>query len=196
AGRPNGPASITLPTTNVPGLELRERTPYNQTWLIGLQRQFGVWFGEVDYVATKGVKLPISVPLNQLRPEQFGPGNRQNLRPFPQFLNVTALSNDGNSIYHSLQAKLERRWSNGLLVQAAYTFSKLIDDVDASARANGAPIQNVYDLRGERGVGGYDIPQRLVTNFVYRAPFGRHGRWLRETPVVRDAVNGWQVSGI
>ncbi|HXA49750.1 MAG TPA: hypothetical protein VNV86_05580 [Candidatus Acidoferrum sp.] len=67
---------------------------------------------------------------------------------------MTGLLNDGNSIYHSLQAKLERRWKNGLLVQAAYTWSKLIDDIDGSSRANGAPSQDVYNLRADRGIGG------------------------------------------
>jgi hypothetical protein len=106
------------------------------------------------------------------------------------------LTNDGNSTYHSLQAKLERRWNAGLLVSVAYTFSKLIDDVDASARANGAPIQNVYDMRGERGIGGYDVPHRFVSNFLYELPFGRGGRFLTETPVLKELIGGWQVSGI
>jgi hypothetical protein len=195
-GLPNIPASLSRPTSNVNALEPRDRTPYNQTWLLGIQRQLGGWFAEIDYVATKGTKLPVLIPLNPLRPDQFGPGNRQNLRPFPQYLNVGALVNDGNSIYHSLQAKLDHRWQNGLLLQVAYTFSKLINDVDAPARSNGAPIQNVYDLRGERGVGGYDVPQRLVGNFVYQAPLGRHGKYFRSTPVIRDIIDGWQASGI
>ena len=39
-------------------LEARARTPYNQTWQLGLQRQFGHWLAEADYVGTKGTKLP------------------------------------------------------------------------------------------------------------------------------------------
>jgi hypothetical protein len=137
------------------------------------------------------------ITLNQLRPDQFGPpASRQNLRPFPQYLGVSTLTNDGNSIYHSLQTKVERRWKGGFLLQVAYTFSKLIDDVDAPQRANAAPVQNVYDLRSERGVGGYDIPQRLVANFVYQVPVGRGGRYLTQTPVLRHVIGGWQVSGI
>ena len=195
-GLPNIPASLSNPSSNVTALERRSRTPYNQNWQIGVQRQFGGWIAEVDYAANKGTKLPIVVPLNQLRPEQFGPGNRQSQRLFPQYLNVNSLTNDGNSIYHSLQAKLEHRWNNGLLISASYTFSKLIDDVDGPARTNGKPIQNVYNLRAERGVGGYDVPQRFVTNYVYQVPFGRHGKFFTSTPFLRDLIDGWQVSGI
>jgi hypothetical protein len=195
-GLPNIPASLTNPTSNVTALETRVRTPYNQSWQFGIQQQLGRWFAEVDYVATKGTKLPVLLPLNQLRPDQFGPGNRQSLRPFPQYNNVSMLANDGNSNWHSLQAKLEHRWHGGLLVSAAYTFSKLINDVDAPARSNGAPIQNAYNLRAERGIGGYDVPQRFVTNFVYALPFGRDGRYLAHLPVLREVIGGWQVAGI
>ncbi len=197
-GLPNVPASLTKPSSSVFEIDPRDRTPYNQSWQLGIQRQItNNWFFEVDYVATKGTKLPVLLPLDQLRPDQFGPpANRQNLRPFPQYAAVTMLANDGSSIYHSLQAKLEHRWQSEFLLQAAYTFSKLIDDVDAPARANGAPIQNVYDLRGERGVGGYDIPHRLVANFVYQVPLGRGGKYLSRTPVLNYVIGGWQVSGI
>src|SRR5436190_23825193 len=54
----------------------------------------------------------------------------QLLRPFPQFTSVIATNNSyGDSIYHSLQAKLERRFSNGFSFLLSYTYSKLIDDV-------------------------------------------------------------------
>jgi hypothetical protein len=196
-GLPNVPASLTNPTSSVNELEPRQRTPYNQTWQLGIQHQLpGGWFAEVDYVATKGTKLPILLNLDQLRPNQFGPGNLQALRPFPQYSAVTALTNDGNSIYHSLQAKLEHRWNSGLLVQAAYTFSKLIDDVDAPARANGVAVQNVYDIKAQRGIGGYDVPQRFVVNYVYQVPLGRGGKYLNGVPVMKDIIGGWQFAGI
>src|SRR5262249_57128377 len=115
-------------------------------------------------------KLPSAYQLNQVRPELWGPGNLQARRPFPQYAGVTGLLNNGNAIYHSLQAKLEHRWRDGLLVQAAYTWSKLINDIDASARANGAPYQDVYNLRADRGIGGYDTPQRLAVRYRYPAP--------------------------
>jgi len=196
-GFPNIPSSLTSPTSSVLALDTRKRTPYNQSVQFGIQRQLGgVWIVEVDYVGTKGTKLPVGLNLNQLRPEQLGPGNRQSQRPFPQYLGASILANDGNSTYHSLQAKLERRWHNGLLVSVGYTFSKLINDIDAPARSNGAPVQNVYDLRGERGVGGYDVPQRFVASYVYQVPLGRGGRYLQQWPVIKDILGGWQLAGI
>jgi hypothetical protein len=148
-------------------VEKHERSAYNQSWQFGFQRQIGQqWLAELDYVGTRGVKLPSSYQLNQVRPENWGAGNLQPRRPYPQYVSVTALFNDGNSIYHSLQAKLEHRWNNGLLIQTAYTWSKLTNDIDGPSRANGAADQDVYNLRAERGVGGYDTSwQAMFTSF-------------------------------
>lgn len=196
-GRPRIPASLTSPSSSVQMVERRQRSAYNQSWQFGFQRQIGEqWLAELDYVGTRGVKLPSSFQLNQVRAENWGPGNLQPRRPYPQYVSVGALLNDGNSIYHSLQAKLEHRWKNGLVIQTAYTWSKLIDDIDGPSRANGAPYQDVYNLRADRGVGGYDTPHRFVASYVYQVPLGRHGKYLNAVPIVKDVVEGWQFAGI
>ena len=193
-GNPNIPASLTSPSSNVTQLELRARTPYNQTWQMGFQRKLpGNWLLEADYVGTRGVKLPIVVPENQLPASLWGPGNLQSLRPFPQYLNVSHLENDGNSFYNALQSSLQRRWTDGVL-QFSYTWSKVTDDVDGPAGASG--IQNIYNLQAEHGIASYDVPHRFVANYVYRLPFGSHGRYLTKVPVVSRAISGWELSGI
>ena len=199
-GNPIVPASLSSPSSSVTEIDSRVRTPYNINWQFGVERQFGSWFAEIDYAASKGVKLPIVLGADdQLLPSQFSTGS-QALRPFPQYSNLTYLTLDGNSVYHSLQAKLEHRWKNGLVISAGYTFSKLLDDVDevadSNSRAHHQGVQNVYDLRSEWGIGGYDIPQRFVANYVYTLPFGRGQKWGNDTPVVRDIISGWEFSGI
>lgn len=197
-GNPSVPASLTNPTSVVTQIESRSRTPYNISWEFGVQRQLGSWFIDLAYSASKGVKLPIVLQTNQLQPSQFHTGD-QSLRPYPQYAGVQSLTLDGNSKYNSLQAKLEHRWKNGLVISAAYTFSKLLDDVDevadSNSRAHRQGVQNVYNLRTEWGVGGYDIPHRFVANYVYALPFGRK-KLGGGIPVVRDVVDGWEFSGI
>jgi hypothetical protein len=194
-GLPNVPASLSKPTSNVIELETRDRTPYNQTWQIGIQHQFpGNWIAEADYVGTKGVKLPVSLPENQLPANLWGVSNNpQSLRPFSQYLNVTHLANDGNSFYNALQISVQRRWQQGVL-SFAYAWANITDDVDGPA--NSSPIQNVYNLSAEHGIASYDVPHRLVANYVYRLPFGRGAKLLNGTPVIQDLVSGWEISGI
>ena len=194
-GNPNIPASLTKPTNSVTQLESRARTPYNQTWQLGVQRKFrGNWLVEVDYVGTRGVKLPITIPENQLPFSEWGISSTpQSLRPFPQYLNVTWLENNGNSFYNALQASLQRRWQNGVL-SFAYTWAKVTDDVDGPA--NSSPIQDIYNLRAEHGIASYDVPHRFVANYVYRISLGRGSKLLNGIPVVQDVVRGWEFSGV
>jgi hypothetical protein len=193
-GLPNVPASLTKPTSSPTQLELRARTPYNQTWQFGLQRQFrGNWLAEIDYVGTRGVKLPITETEDQLPFSQWGPSTTTLMRPFPQYSNVINLVNDGNSFYNALQATLQRRWSNGVLM-FAYTWSKSIDNVDGPNYYT--QIQDVYNLRNEHGISYIDVPQRFVANYVYRIPLGRGSKVLSGVPVVQDVIRGWEFSGV
>lgn len=199
-GNPYVPASLSNPTSTVQQIDSRVRTPYNISWQFGIQHQFGSsWFGEVDYAATKGVKLPIAIDTNQLPPSLFYTAS-QALRPYPQYAAVQYLTMDGNSNYQSLQAKLEHRFKGGFVISAAYTFSKLLDDVDevadSNSRAHRQGVQNVYDLRSEWGIGGYDIPQRFVANYVWQLPFGKGGKYASDIPVVSHIIGGWEFSGI
>jgi hypothetical protein len=57
-------------------------------------------------------------------------------------------------------------------------------------------IQNVYNLRAEKGISGYDIPQRFVTSYVWQIPVGRGAKYFSSTPVVKDIISGWSLSGI
>jgi hypothetical protein len=72
--------------------------------------------------------------LNQLRPEQLGPPSQfggltsAQRRPFPKFQNMAYNTFGVSSIYHSLQMKLEQRFTAGLTYLLSYTWSKSIDN--------------------------------------------------------------------
>ena len=95
-----------------------------------------------------------------------------------------------------LQAKAERRTSKGLVFLTAYTFSKSISgpsDIGGQVGGGnfiGAP-QDVYYMRGDRSVSGFDVTQRFVQTVLYDLPFARnfHG-------FAKKALDGWQLSTI
>ncbi len=127
------------------------------------------------------------------------------LRPYPEYTGVggyRASRNIGNSIYHALQLKYEKRFSHGLSMIAHYTISKMISDSDSSGTdvdwlAGGSSVQDLKNLRNERSIAVFDRPQRLVVSFDYLLPVGR-GRTLgRSMNRLLDAViGGWELSGI
>jgi hypothetical protein len=127
--------------------------------------------------------------LNQVPTRLFGPGNSQLLRPFPQYSNVTSLNpNIGNSTYHAVFVKAERRFANGFSFLTHYTFSKFIDDV-ASNDEFGDPgsYMDQYNRRLDKGLSGSDIPQRAVITALYQV------REFKDRRIVNLLAGGWQL---
>ena len=121
------------------------------------------------------------------------------LRRFPQFTNVNPLyATGGSSIYHSLQVKVEKRFSNGLSTLIAYTDAKLIDDFSIiSNLGRNANIQNYYDRRNERSISSNDISQRFVASAIYALPIGRGRRVGSGMNRLADTfIGGWQMNAI
>jgi outer membrane receptor protein involved in Fe transport len=196
-GNPNIPTSLTNPTQTVVQDELRSRSPYDENYQFGVQQQLGGgWFAEVDYQGSKGTKLPAIYNLDQLFPSQFSVTALQSARPYPQYKGVRGLLNQAGSNYNSLQSKVNHRFQSGFVAEVAYTYSRFLNDVDAPARANAVGTQNVYNMAAEYGLGGYDIPQRLVGSYYWVLPVGRGGRFLSKVPIVKDILGGWSTSGI
>jgi hypothetical protein len=109
---------------------------------------------------------------------------------------VTGDKSVGNSTYHSLQVKLERRLASGLTFLSAYTWSKAISgpsDIGGQVGGGfyiGSP-QDIYNLGADRSVSGFDVTQRFVTTVLYDVPFfrGMHGP-------AKLLLDGWQTSFI
>lgn len=107
--------------------------------------------------------------INQVPEALLGPGNLQSKRPFPQFSNVTLVNPAiGNSTYHGVYIKAERRFHQGLTFLTHYTFSEFIDDV-ASGDEYGDPgsYMDQYHRRLDKGLSGSDVPQRAVITVLY-----------------------------
>jgi hypothetical protein len=112
----------------------------------------------------------------------------QLLRPFPSFTTIATSRNDGYSNFHSMQARLERRFSGGYTVLASYTWSKFLE---------AASFLNEQDTTFERRLNDSDLPHRLVVSGIWELPFGRGRKigasWNRFLDAV---VGGWQFQGI
>ena len=128
------------------------------------------------------------------------------LRPFPQYSGSVggyrATPNIGNSFYHALQMKYEKRFSHGLSMLAHYTISKMISDSDVAGTdvdwiTGGSSLQDLKNLRNERSLSVFDVPQRLVISFDYLIPVGRQRAFGKGMNRVLDGViGGWELSSI
>ncbi len=179
------------------------RDSYIQQWNFNIQHKLpGKVVLDMGYVGSKGTRLIVTFadlnrPVAPVDPRTPGLASVNARRPDQLFLRaVTGDKSVGNSIYHALQMKAERRMSLGLTFLTAYTWSKSISgpsDIGNSVGGGlyiGAP-QDIYNLRGDRSVSGFDVTQRLVQTVLYDVPFfrGMHG-------AAKYALDGWQVSSI
>jgi hypothetical protein len=124
--------------------------------------------------------------------------------PYPQYTSANRTNDPaiGNTQYHSVQLKFERRFSRGLAMLAHYTVSKALDNAGAGSGSwtwlggGTTSFQDIYNLKNERAFSPSDIPQRLVLTFSYDLPIGA-GRalgtgWGR---LANALLGGWQASG-
>ena len=178
-------------------VQYNEPTSYVGQWSWGVQRQLTQdMMVEATYIGAAGNHLRRMQIYNQAPP---GPGDLQPRRPFPQLGTVQTVTGASHSTYHSLQLKVQRRFSGGLTVLGSFSFGKSID--------NGSQIRNTatealtpsndYDLRLERGLSGFDFRRRWTTSWLYEVPVGRGRRYLGSASRAVDSVlGGWQLGGI
>jgi len=181
-------------------------TPYVENWNLNLQQALpGNAMLQVAYVANHGVNLFSVLDANQVNP--FSPLESPNQcdhceaygRPlntncavnggsggpcFPYIGYLSTLGNLSNSIYHSFQLTLTKRYSHGLYLLAGYTWAHAIDT--ATSNTSAGP-QNSLDYASERGNSDYDIRNRFTLALSYDLPG-------RKAPL--QLLSGWQLTSI
>ena len=125
----------------------------------------------------------------------------QLLRPYPQYASLE-LAGQGSfdSIYHSFQLTIRKRFEDGGALLAAYTNAKLISNTDTLTswlENTVGTIQDNNNLRGERSLSSQDVPQRLVISYVLDLPFGQNRRYLAHLgPALNRVLGDWGIDGV
>lgn len=177
---------------------------YAQQYNFTVQKELpGNMLFEAAYIANLSHKLGgPGVNINQI-PLVNGRGpatQSQTARPYPHFNNVTLLTPPwGNSTYHALNLKAEKRYSNGLNFLANYTWSKFLDDVEAGNEVTGGE-GNGYthiELRKlDKSYSGNDMRHRLMASSLYELPFGKGKPVNIENAFANAVLGGWSIGGI
>jgi hypothetical protein len=119
-----------------------------------------------------------------------------NRRPFPQYRDVTMISNGAGSRFHSLQLEAERKFSRGLYFQAGWSWAKQLAHGAGQPGDEGPVIQNAYDRQADWGDASL-YRHRFVSSQIWELPFGQGRKWLSHwRGVPGHIVGGWQLAGI
>lgn len=216
--------ALTLLGQGITGNLRNIKRGYSQQTGLSLQREvFRGWLVEVGYMGNRGVHLPgrrtfdylplrnqvLGTQLQQLVDNPFFGavaanlplGQRQVTRAtlldtYPQFAGASGYATLADSTYHAGTMRIEKRFSQGLSLLVAYTFSKLIDNNLGDGGSNFSEsgdngIRDWDNIAIERSVSTNDLPQRLVVSASYEIPLPS------STPKALKAIaGGWQVNAI
>jgi hypothetical protein len=122
--------------------------------------------------------------------------------PLPAFTPLPEVVSYGTSAFNSLQVEAKHQFSHGLMLDAFFTWSKELDDVETMAESNRSAdtavdyagtgsLWNQVDLAADRKYGQDDVPTRLVVNLVYDLPFGRGHSLNPGNKLASYVVSGW-----
>ncbi len=169
-----------------------------QSWNLNIQQQLTRNSSAmIGYFGNKGTHLENDINANQTAVlGQVGTGATnvnlpfQRLSPNSPFLpgvplaaSITERESGSNSIYNALWATYTQKVTNGLQLNASYTYSHSIDDV--SRNDAGIQVQNSNDIFLSRGSSDFDARHRIVANAIYDLPFKGN-----------RVVSGWEIAPV
>lgn len=121
---------------------------------------------------------------------------QQALQPFPQYKQIQGSNGGekiGNSSYHAMVVKVDKRYSSGLSLLGSYVFSKMFSDAE-SANIGGQFAMDTYNRRLEKALVSDDQTHVARVSFTYDLPVGR-GKPLSLEGFANRILGGWSVAG-
>jgi hypothetical protein len=182
-------------TASARTLDYNIKQPYGVTYNVSLQHELrGGLVAMVGYAGSTGRNLITAIEGNPNVPQLLADGTEffpaVAVRRNPAFANIDYRTNGGRSSYNSLQAAIQKRFSQGYQFQVSYTLGKAMDNTQAqlAADANNSSVypQDPYNRDDDWARTDFDIRHILTANFVWELP-RQNGNWL---------IGGWQLNGI
>ncbi|MGA3011105.1 MAG: carboxypeptidase regulatory-like domain-containing protein [Terracidiphilus sp.] len=188
-----------------------------RSWFFSVQRDLGhSWLVDLAYVGNHGSNEVLINDVNQANVMQPTTctntststciTNFQSRVPYPNFTSIIGTLPWGYSNYNGLQAKVEKRFSSGLYLLNALTWSKALDIAPQAQDGSGGcdncgnyipSVQNIYDYKADYGVSAYNRPLLNVTSMVWTLPVGQgHRLGGNMNRAWNTLLGGWQTTDI
>jgi len=163
------------------------RNPFSYQWLMTVQHQLTDSLAiETGYTGTRGVNMMMTRAWNQV-------DRVTGLRPYAGFTEFTYRDRGESTAFHSWQTTLRKRFSHGLQFNLNYTYANSYSYTGQADLLLPGSVQDIYNIRGDKGLPDSDIRHVANLDFVYELPFFR----TADSPMLlRNVLGGWQVSGI
>jgi hypothetical protein len=166
------------------------KNPYVESWNLAIQQSLPWRFVlDLAYVGNHGVDSVINYNLNAATVVGLGKAGQPEFNTFGRTANTNLLFAGYSSSYHALQAKFDRRFSNGLSTTTAYTFGKGM----GFQTGDDGGLAFYINPRRNYARNDFNRTHTFVQSVVYDLPFGR-GKSLLSSGVASAVLGGWRVS--
>jgi len=166
------------------------KTGYAQIWNLSVETNVANNTALVlTYTGTKGSNLDLLYAPNRSAPGSLSPAG-----PVANAGDFIYDTSGANSIYNSLQVRVQKRLSHGIMINGTYTYAKSLDD--ASSIGGGTPIvvQDANNLAAEYGLSSFDIRHQARLNYLYELPLGEGHRYAQKG-LTAALFGNWRFSG-
>jgi hypothetical protein len=181
------------------------RIPRILEWNLSIQHEFSQnWMAQIGYVGTRAYRLwnheasdlnqPFQ-PLDSNFSDATGNFGRPYFNVLPDLSNVLPLDFPQlQMLYNAFEASVNRRFSRGFNLLAAYTLAHNLGNADGNVAA---AIQDAHHPEKEFGPVLPDLRHRFVVSYIYELPIGQGRHFLGHLGGAAEGIiGGWQIGGI
>lgn len=160
--------------------------PMSYQWTLNLQKQFSRNLVlESGYVGTRGVNLMMVRSWNQ-------PDRLTGIRPYAGLAQFRYRDPGEHSHYHAWQNALKKRFTKGFSFNVYYTYAYSYSYTSDSDLLLPNSVQDIYNIRTDKGPPSADLRHRFVSDFIYELPLAG----LKSGKAGKNLLGGWQAAGI
>lgn len=189
------PATGSLLSQSYDVINLNFKNPYTETWNLAVQRSLpGHWVLDLAYVGVHGVDTVANINLNSpFSISDLGLGNAA--EPLNILYGKTASATlrwaGYSSSFESLQARIDRRFANNLVVNTSFTWGKAMN----YQTGDDGNLLWLIDQRRSYARADFDRTLNFVQSYVYQFPAGKGKKWLNHGPAAW-VLGNWQLGGV
>lgn len=195
------PRNVSSATSRTIFMPTNLPTGYTMSWHFTIQRELAKNLVlDVAYVGNRTNKMLLLGDLNIARYNR--PGENLNVearRTIPGFTSIFSATPQAWANYNALQAKLEKRFSNGLYILNSFAWSKAMDNAAGHLESfyGDDSRNNIFNLSNEKGVSSYNQTLANTTSVVWDLPFGRGRKFGSSfSGPLNYVAGGWRISVI
>jgi hypothetical protein len=167
-----------------------------RSWNAAIQQELKWGFvAEAAYVGTRQIDQLGFLELNW-SPIGGGLNGRQLVQKFGRTAQTRIITPIGDSQYDGLQARLDRRFANGIQLGVGYTLSKSMGIAGAPDSDNTPRIMIPQYYNLNRALSAFDRTHNLQITNLTEVPFGPGRRWLNGGGVAAAIAGGWQINNL